>query len=64
MCAPWCGSLVKAGYKRNWEDHEEYLEHHAGVLEPALSERLVVMGGYNQKTVKWEDGCPACLGAK
>lgn len=62
MCAPRCGTRVEAGYKRKWEDHEEYPEHHAGVLEPALSERLVVMGGYNQNTVKWVDGCPACLG--
>ena len=56
LCIPWSGSRVGARYsgdrREAWDDHEAYLEHLAGVLSRAPSERLVVMGDFNQKLGK------------
>ena len=53
LCIPWSGSRARVGYsgerRRQWEDHEVYLEHLAAVLARAPSKRLVVMGDFNQK---------------
>ena len=49
LCIPWYGSRVKMGDKEKWEDHKNYLKHLAEVLSRAPSERLVVMGDFNQK---------------
>ena len=52
LCIPWRCSRARAGYsgerRREWEDHEVYLEHLAGVLSRAPSKRLVVTGDFNQ----------------
>ena len=52
LCIPWPGSRARAGYsgerRREWEDHEVYLEHLAEVLSREPSKRLVVMGDFNQ----------------
>ena len=52
LCIPWEKSRTGARYsgerRRAWEDHEVYLEHLAGVLSLAPSERLVVVGDFNQ----------------
>ena len=51
VCIPWSGSRTArfGGVRREWEDHEVYLEHLAGVLACAPSERLVVAGDFNQR---------------
>ena len=51
LCIPWSGSRTArfGGVRREWEDHEVYLEHLAGVLSRAPSERLVVAGDFNQR---------------
>ena len=53
LCIPWegsqCGARNSGKRRKPWEDHELYLEHLAGVLARAPSERLVVMGDFNQK---------------
>ena len=52
VCVPWQNSRVRsddsATGRRPWEDHERYLERLRGVLAQAPSERLVVMGDFNQ----------------
>ena len=56
LCIPWWGSRAGARYsgerREAWEDHEVYLGHLAGVLACAPSERLVVVGDFNQKIGK------------
>ena len=56
LCIPWKDSQSGARYsgerREPWEDHELYLKHLAGVLARAPSERLVVMGDFNQKISK------------
>ena len=56
VCIPWSGSRAGARYsgerRRPWEDHEDYLEHLAGVLSRAPSKRLVVLGDFNQRIAK------------
>ena len=54
LCVPWKESRTArfGGVRGCWEDHEVYLEHLAGVLARAPSERLVVMGDFNQRGVK------------
>ena len=54
LCIPWKGSRtpVYGGVSGEWDDHEDYLEHLKGVLSCAPSERLVVMGDFNQKFSK------------
>ena len=53
VCIPWFGSRTKAGPwgepKQRWEDHEQYLNGLAGVLEQSHAKRLIVMGDFNQK---------------
>ena len=51
LCIPWSGSRTAkfGGARREWEDHEVYLEHLAGVLSRAPSKRLVVTGDFNQR---------------
>ena len=51
LCIPWSGSRTArfGGVRREWEDHRVYLEHLAGILSRAPSERLVVAGDFNQK---------------
>ena len=56
LCIPWRFSRAHSGYsgerRREWEDHEVYLEHLAGVLSRAPSKRFVVMGDFNQRIAK------------
>ena len=56
LCIPWKNSQSGARYSGErrgpWEDHELYLEHLAGVLSREPSERLVVMGDFNQQISK------------
>ena len=56
VCIPWSGSRAGARYsgerRRTWEDHEVYLERLAEVLARAPSDRLVVMGDFNQRIAK------------
>ena len=56
LCIPWEHSQSGARYsgerREPWEDHELYLKHLAGVLARAPSERLVVMGDFNQEISK------------
>lgn len=56
VCVPWSGSRAGARYsaerRRAWEDHEVYLEHLAEVIARAPSDRLVVMGDFNQRIAK------------
>ena len=52
ICIPWFGSRTEArrgaGRRRRWEDHEESLAGLTDVLGSAQSERLIVMGDFNQ----------------
>lgn len=52
VCIPWFGSRTEARReierKKRWEDHEEYLVGLAEVLARLPSERLIVMGDFNQ----------------
>ena len=52
VCIPWFGSRTEAhrgaNRKNRWEDHEEYLAGLTEVLKSLPSERLVVMGDFNQ----------------
>ena len=56
LCIPWWGSRAGARYsgerREAWEDHEVYLERLAGVLSRAPSNRLVVMGDFNQRIAR------------
>ncbi len=56
VCIPWSGSQAHKGYngepRRAWEDHEQYLEHLAGILAHAPSKRLVVLGDFNQRIAR------------
>ena len=58
LCIPFDDSRTPkyGGVRRKWEDHEDYLEHLAGVLSRGPSERLVVMGDFNQKFGRWRPG--------
>ena len=52
ICIPWFGSRTEARRgaerRRRWEDHEESLAGLTDVLGSAQSERLIVMGDFNQ----------------
>ena len=52
ICIPWFGSRTEARrgaeQRRRWEDHEESLAGLTDVLGSAKSERLIVMGDFNQ----------------
>ena len=56
VCIPWSGSRAGARYRgerrRAWEDHEVHLECLAEVLSRAPSDRLVVLGDFNQRIAK------------
>ena len=56
VCVPWQNSRAGEHYsgKRHepWEDHERYLERLGSVIAQAPSERLVLMGDFNQKIAK------------
>ena len=56
VCIPWSGSRAGARYRgerrRAWEDHEVYLQCLAEVLSRAPSDRLVVLGDFNQRIAK------------
>ena len=56
VCIPWWESRAGARYKGErkeaWEDHEVYLERLAEVLARAPSNRIVVMGDFNQRIAK------------
>ena len=53
ICIPWFGSRTQAlfgtQHKKQWEDHEQYLVGLTEVLRRSPSERLIVMGDFNQK---------------
>lgn len=53
VCIPWFGSRTEARCgtqrKKHWEDHEQYLIGLTKVLRPYTSERIIVMGDFNQK---------------
>ncbi len=53
VCIPWFGSRTEAKRgaekKNQWEDHEQYLVGLTDVLRRSPSERLIVMGDFNQK---------------
>lgn len=53
ICIPWFGSRTEARRgaerKRRWEDHEQYISALSEVLRQAPSERLIIMGDFNQK---------------
>ena len=51
VCIPWSRSRVGgSGVKRKmWEDHGQYLDGLAEVLERASTKRLIVMGDFNQR---------------
>ena len=53
ICIPWSGSRTEARRgaerKRRWEDHEQYISGISEVLRQAPSERLIIMGDFNQR---------------
>ena len=53
VCIPWFGSRTEArrGSERRmrWEDHGLYLSGLSGILAGVASERLIVMGDFNQR---------------
>ena len=53
ICIPWFGSRTEArrgsDRKKRWEDHEQYLDGLTKVLKRESSERLIVMGDFNQR---------------
>lgn len=53
ICIPWFGSRTEARRgaerKARWEDHEQYISGLSEVLRQAPSERLIIMGDFNQK---------------
>ena len=52
VCIPWFGSRTEAWRKlerrKRWEDHEQYLVGLTEILERSYTERLIVMGDFNQ----------------
>ena len=53
ICIPWFGSRNDPSRgserKRPWEDHEQYISGLSEILQQAPSERLIVMGDFNQR---------------
>lgn len=53
ICIPWSGSRTEARRggerKRRWEDHEQYISGLTEILRQAPSERLIIMGDFNQR---------------
>ena len=52
ICIPWFGSRTQANRgserKLRWQDHEEYLAALTELLQSAPTNRLIVMGDFNQ----------------
>ena len=52
VCIPWFGSRTEARRvserKDRWEDHAQYLERLRRVLERSATDRVIVMGDFNQ----------------
>ncbi len=52
VCIPWFGSRTERRRgperRRRWEDHEQYLAGLTEVLGRGTTERLIVMGDFNQ----------------
>ena len=53
ICIPWSGSRTEArrgsDRKKRWEDHEQYLAGLTELLRSKPTERLIVMGDFNQR---------------
>ena len=52
ICIPWFGSRTEAKRKepkKQWEDHEKYLNDLTKILERRSTKRLIVMGDFNQR---------------
>lgn len=53
ICIPWSGSRTEARRgaqrKRRWQDHEQYIAALCDHLRQAPSERLIIMGDFNQR---------------
>ncbi len=51
VCIPWAGSRTArfGGNRRQWQDHEEYLDGLKRLLEPMSSFRAVLLGDFNQR---------------
>ena len=53
VCIPYSHALVNGyGYRKVWQAHEEYLTGLAKILQRAPTERVIVMGDFNQKIGK------------
>ncbi len=65
ICIPWSGSRTKqfGGTKRQWQDHEQYLDGIATLLAGIRTRRVVLMGDFNQP-VGGRSNVPARLRAK
>ena len=52
VCIPWSGSRTEARRgakrKRRWEDHDQYLAGLTRVLGSVSTQRMIVMGDFNQ----------------
>ena len=48
ICISWWAAGIKAGLKKPWQDHEQYLAGLTKVLARAPKQRLIVMGDFNQ----------------
>lgn len=52
VCIPWFGSRTESwrgrARKARWEDHGQYLDGLRSVLERRATERLIVLGDFNQ----------------
>ncbi len=53
ICIPWSGCRTEARRgverKRRWEDHEQYISALSEILQEAPSERLIIIGDFNQR---------------
>lgn len=53
VCIPWQGSRTEArrgtARRKRWDDHKDYLAALPAILERASTERVIVMGDFNQK---------------
>ena len=64
ICIPWFGSRTeprrKSGRKQQWEDHSQYITGLTHVLAQAPTDRLIVLGDFNQ-TLRPDSRAPAEL---
>ena len=53
VCIPWSGCRTEAWRgaerKRRWEDHEQYISALSEILKKVPSERLIIIGDFNQR---------------